>query len=245
MGNAKMSLKNLIKSLITILVFIKHEDEMQRTERRSQQQRSSEMTEKLRTATIQLITEVGYVNTNTVNISSRAGVSRGALLHHYANKSDLVIDATSKMWKYSILATQLLCKKLTNCEMDIDAFVDGLWRESFNETYVSVTIDIMIAARGDKKLAQHLDTSLAEMFTAYRAAAAVLFKNAGLNAAQQEVAMTVIVSLLRGLRVQEMMRPDAELAEAVRKALKLLLQTALVANNTLVPERGSSKNPNL
>jgi hypothetical protein len=129
--------------------------------------------------------------------------------------------------------------------MDIGTFVDGLWRESFNETYVSVTIDIMIAARGDKKLAQHLDTSLAEMFTAYRAAAAVLFKNAGLNAAQQEVAMTVIVSLLRGLRVQEMMRPDAELAEAVRKALKLLLQTALVANNTLVPERGSSKNPNL
>ena len=218
---------------------------MQKTERRSQEQRSNEMTEKLRTATIQLIAEVGYVNTNTVNISRRAGVSRGALLHHYANKSDLVIDATSKMWNYSVLATQLLCKKLTHREMDIDAFVDGLWRESFDETYVSVTIDIMIAARGDKKLAQHLDTSLAEMFTAYRAAAAVLFKNAGLNAAQQEVAMTVIVSLLRGLRVQEMMRPDAELAEAVRKALKLLLQTALVANNTLVPERGSSKNPNL
>ncbi len=226
-----------------IPVVNKHENEMQKTERRSQEQRSNEMTEKLRTATIQLIAEVGYVNTNTVNISRRAGVSRGALLHHYANKSDLVIDATSKMWNYSVLATQLLCKKLTHREMDIDAFVDGLWRESFDETYVSVTIDIMIAAREDKRLAQHLDTSLAEVFASYRTAAAVLFKNSGLNAAQQEVAMTVIVSLLRGLRIQEMMRPDAELAEAVRDTLKLLLRTALRANNILVPERGSSKKP--
>lgn len=51
------------------------------------------MRQRLMEATVESIVEVGWAGTSTTVVSQRAGVSRGAQLHHFPSKHDLVVGA--------------------------------------------------------------------------------------------------------------------------------------------------------
>ena len=63
------------------------------TVRRTQAERTAETTAKLLDATADCLVERGYAGTSTVEVCRRAGVSRGALVHHFPSKDDLVAAA--------------------------------------------------------------------------------------------------------------------------------------------------------
>lgn len=58
-------------------------------ERRTQEQRRSQTRRALVTAARRLFAEQGYANTGTSDIVAAAGVTRGALYHHFADKQAL------------------------------------------------------------------------------------------------------------------------------------------------------------
>src|SRR3954464_4939245 len=51
------------------------------------------MRQRLLESTLQCLVEHGWSGTSTTLVSERAGVSRGAQLHHYPTKTDLVVAA--------------------------------------------------------------------------------------------------------------------------------------------------------
>lgn len=51
------------------------------------------MRERLLEACVEVLVERGFAGTTTTLVSERAGVSRGAQLHHFPSKNDLVIGA--------------------------------------------------------------------------------------------------------------------------------------------------------
>ena len=57
--------------------------------RRTQEERSAATRAKLLDATIDCLIELGYAGTTTTLIAERAGVSRGAQLHHFPSKDAL------------------------------------------------------------------------------------------------------------------------------------------------------------
>ncbi|MGI3903386.1 MAG: TetR/AcrR family transcriptional regulator [Janthinobacterium lividum] len=61
-------------------------------ERRQQAERSSETRARLVQATISLLQTKGFVGTTTALIARRAGMTTGALHHHYPTKDDLMLD---------------------------------------------------------------------------------------------------------------------------------------------------------
>src|SRR5579883_2294771 len=61
--------------------------------RRTQKERSEAMQQRLLDATIDCLYEVGYSRTTTIEVAARAGVSRGAQLHHFPTKKRLVTVA--------------------------------------------------------------------------------------------------------------------------------------------------------
>jgi AcrR family transcriptional regulator len=66
-------------------------------ERVSQTERTRAMRQRLLDATIESLVELGWSGTTTTVVSQRAGVSRGAQLHHFPSKQDLVVAAVEHL----------------------------------------------------------------------------------------------------------------------------------------------------
>ncbi len=62
-----------------------------------QADRSRAMRARLLEATVDLLVERGFAGTTTTLVSERAGVSRGAQLHHFPTKNDLVVAAVEHL----------------------------------------------------------------------------------------------------------------------------------------------------
>jgi AcrR family transcriptional regulator len=62
-----------------------------------QADRSRAMRARLLEATVELLVERGFAGTSTTLVSERAGVSRGAQLHHFPTKNDLVVAAVEHL----------------------------------------------------------------------------------------------------------------------------------------------------
>src|SRR5688500_14099942 len=65
--------------------------------RRTQEERSATMRARLLDATIDCLIDLGYSATTTTVIADRAGVSRGAQLHHFPTKAELVSAAVEHL----------------------------------------------------------------------------------------------------------------------------------------------------
>src|SRR5512139_2951702 len=62
-----------------------------------QEERTRAMRQRLLEATVELLVERGWSGTSTTLVSKRAGVSRGAQLHHFPTKNDLVLAAVEHL----------------------------------------------------------------------------------------------------------------------------------------------------
>ena len=62
-----------------------------------QADRTRAMRARLLEATVELLVERGFAGTSTTLVSDRAGVSRGAQLHHFPTKNDLVVAAVEHL----------------------------------------------------------------------------------------------------------------------------------------------------
>ena len=67
--------------------------------RRTQAERSAGTRARLLDATLACLIEKGYARTTTAEIETRAGVSRGARLHHFATKAILVAAAVERLYQ--------------------------------------------------------------------------------------------------------------------------------------------------
>lgn len=61
--------------------------------KRTQEERSSETQRRILDAAFEVLREKGYHNFTTYDVAARAGVSRGAQLHHFPSKNDLIAAA--------------------------------------------------------------------------------------------------------------------------------------------------------
>src|SRR3569832_837711 len=64
---------------------------------RTQAMRRAETRTRLLDATVECLIELGYAGTTTPIECERAGRSRGALLHHFPTKTELVIAAVTHL----------------------------------------------------------------------------------------------------------------------------------------------------
>ena len=195
--------------------------------RRSQEDRRTETCARLRDATIALISERGYVNTTTIDISKRAGVSRGALLHHYPHKVDLIVEAAAYAWTDAIAQIRDLSQALSSGKLDVDSFVEGVWTRVFRASSVTMTLDLMSAARSDEQLRERISGHLQNLFEAYDEIAEQAFADSGLSKGQRRVLVSLTTCTIRGLKLQELMHPDPAMTQAIRDALKVMIINVL------------------
>jgi len=139
--------------------------------RRTQEERSSRMRFKLLDATIDCLAKFGYAGTTTTEIAKRARVSRGAQLHHYPRKEDLVIASVEHLFR---LRLQEFGKIFASVPADTDRrpfAVELLWKMVQGPVFFA-WLELVVAARTDKLLRE----ALIEMTTRFQADIQVYFK---------------------------------------------------------------------
>jgi AcrR family transcriptional regulator len=121
------------------------------TTRVPQEERTRAMRQRLLEATLQCLVEQGWSGTSTTLVSQRAGVSRGAQLHHFPTKTDLVIAAvehiaTVRREELAEAAAALPRGKRRTRE------VLELLGEHFTADVFSAALELWVAARTDPQL---------------------------------------------------------------------------------------------
>ena len=123
--------------------------------RRTNRERTAATRARVLNAPIEQLAEQGYGNTTTVEVAERAGVSRGALVHHFPTRSDLVLSALEHLCERRLEDLEGAIARLSETEDRLSAFVDLMW-STFDGPLFLAQLELWIAARTDPELRARL-----------------------------------------------------------------------------------------
>ncbi|ACL56542.1 TetR/AcrR family transcriptional regulator [Methylobacterium nodulans] len=175
--------------------------------RRTQEQRTAETRARLIAATLDLLMERGYARTTTAEIAERAGVTRGALNHHFTGKDDLVVHSVEHQLRTSTGEIRALAELVRNGSLALPGFIDRLW-EMFSGRLFLITLEHVTEARHNAALREALVPVVREFHAALDATWRDLFRGNDAPDREVETALNATLCLLRGMGVQSILRHD-------------------------------------
>ncbi|GHF82613.1 AcrR family transcriptional regulator [Amycolatopsis bartoniae] len=186
---------------------------------RTQAQRREQTRTALLDATIDCLVELGYARTSMQEICSRAGVSKGAAQHHFADKAELMAAAVEHLTTKRMAALAESLESLPRGVDAIPAAVDMLWA-GYSGALATASTELWIAARTDSALRaaiRPVDRALGR--TALESVQSVV----DLPPERVEKLFWLTVNLTRGLAL------DAELGGAPARRKQLLEEWKRIA----------------
>lgn len=162
---------------------------------RTQQQRRDETRRALLDAAVESLIEVGFARTTTLEVQRRANVSRGALLHHFPSKAELLVAAIAHLAEMRAVELKRLSAELPadqrgasgasgngkagapgtpGASARTEAVLGLLW-QCFSGTFFQVAMELRTAARTDPELKPVLATAERNLRDGILAQARTLF----------------------------------------------------------------------
>jgi AcrR family transcriptional regulator len=174
---------------------------------RTQAQRRDEMRKALLDAAVASLVERGFANTTTLDVQRKAGVSRGALLHHFPSKADLLVATIAHLAEMRGRDLKQRAASLPTGPARIEAVLDLLW-ECFAGPLFQVSLELRAAARSDPELRGPLAIAERVMGDRIQHQAAQLF---GPDIAARpgfEAAMDLTLHLMMGAAMTTLMHTE-------------------------------------
>ncbi|MEN0062440.1 MAG: TetR/AcrR family transcriptional regulator [Myxococcota bacterium] len=178
------------------------------SQRRPQAERRRETQRKLINAVVRCLDEIGYAQTTLAAVQAAAGLSRGALLHHFPNKQAL-IAATAE----SILGSALEVARdgqPWRGARSIEALLVDYWRTVANTPRGRAYVEIMSACRTDAELREAVTEVVADWEPGLTLAALERFIGRRFAQAPEDVKTLwrICNSFLRGLLLDPALDPE-------------------------------------
>ena len=123
--------------------------------RRTQGQRSAETRARLLDATVDCLVTYGYAGTTTPRVAEMAGVTRGAQVHHFGSKNELVIAALKHLAAKRTAAAVAEVGDLSGTDDPLGAVLDLLWELHQGPIFVA-TVELWVAGRTDPGLGREV-----------------------------------------------------------------------------------------
>jgi AcrR family transcriptional regulator len=174
--------------------------------RRTQEERRAATRGALLDATLDCLIEYGYAGTTTNRIVERAGVSRGAQVHHFPTKAELVSEAVRHLT--GRMASEMLARlrRVPQGKQRLAAVLDHLW-EAHNGPLFQAALELWVAGRTDPELR-------AELLQVERGVTRTVWESAGElfgDLADQpdfQDTMETVLSTMRGLALLGLLSQD-------------------------------------
>lgn len=189
--------------------------------RRTQEERTAQTRSQLIEATISAIFELGYAGANTSIIAERAGVSRGAMLHHFRTRTALMAEVVRHVFE-----TEMAQYEATRTTTGVgDHLFDwpGLLWDVLRQPAGIAVLEILQATRSEADLA----TDVVPMQEQVESAALEVMRKAfGGSEETARALMRLMVWTARGLSIAGRHLPDHPANEAAIALLAGLIRHA-------------------
>lgn len=204
----------------------------QRMSQKTWQQTKSENTRTaILEAAVDCFYELGYANTSTDNIARKAGVSRGAMLHHFPTRFELIRAAVHHLSQRRLSDfTQEESRINTDAEHTlVEEGIDAYWKQLNSPAFV-VFHELKVAARTDKELEKALVPELVEFERAFYEATRQLFPDLTLSEAFERGNLLTLY-LLEGMAAAKMVQgarvPEEKMLSWLKRELRRGYQDVL------------------
>lgn len=206
--------------------------------RRTQRERSEAMQTRLLEATIDCLYEVGYSRTTTIEVAARAGVSRGAQLHHFPTKKRLVAVAVRYILQTRLAEFRDAFSRLPEGADRYSSVIDILWEKTSNRAFYA-WLELVVAARTDPSLRKTV-VEIAEEFSAQiQGTFREFFSSQKQHTSPFDVAPVFTFAVLQGLSIDHIVWPSADKREQL--TLQVLKGLAAMFLKTVEPSAVSPR----
>jgi len=189
-------------------------------QRRSQPERRAATRAKLIRAAIGIIARRGYASLTTPEIAAAAGVSRGALQHHFATRHDLVAAVSEQLTARMLALDEALVSGEKPLAARIAAVVGHYWTVYTSDAYLAI-LDIALGRQ------RRLGRDLTDVSRKSDAPWFKLFADCGKSRRELAALRRLTLASLRGLAVARFLGIQRGPAAAELALLKAVLQDRL------------------
>jgi AcrR family transcriptional regulator len=185
--------------------------------RRSQEERSTETRGRLLDAAVECLIEFGYSSTTTATVAERAGVSRGAQLHHYPTRVELLTAAIEHL---SVRMGHQLAEEATRLAPRGDrpsAAANTLLRAIRDPLFVA-WVELRVAARTDPELRVALVPVERRLWAAVSEMLRRLFGDVAAQSRGYDDLVALSIPLLQGLLLERAVSTESPRARQERES---------------------------
>ena len=198
-----------------------------------QEERTRVMRARLLDATVDCLVEHGFSGTSTTLVSERAGVSRGAQLHHFPTKNDLVVAAVEHLTEVRGHELAAAAATLPDGPRRTRAVLQML-ADHFTSPVFTAALELWVAARTDETLLAAVGPLESRVGReVHRLTVDLLDADESSEGVRELVQATL--DLVRGLGLANTISDDA------RRRARILDQWAATLDATLHPTAKSQK----
>lgn len=175
--------------------------------RRTQAMRSDETRGRILDAAFAVLKERGFVGLTTPEVAQRAGVSRGALVHHFPSKLELVAAAMEHVLGIALADGMRLAESARHSGNPAEALLKDTQAFYFSDCFC-IGLDMLLTGGKDPALKDTAITLVGNYRRPVERQWLAVIEELGLDAALSEDLLLLTVSLVRGLGVRHLWAPD-------------------------------------
>lgn len=205
--------------------------------RRTQAERSAGTRAALLQAAIKALYEHGYSASTTMLVAEMAGVSRGAMLHQFRTKADLMTFVVEAVYAEELERYAERLSDVTDPTERMLAYPEIVWEVLSRPSGVAV-LEILQGSRSDPVLAEQLAPIQARIEAN---ALELLGSEMGSRARAALSMMRLVVWSARGLSIAKVLAPDPDRVGDSMRLLRKLMEAGL-ATGLLSLEQPVEKN---
>jgi len=192
------------------------------------------MQSRLLEATIDCLYEVGYSRTTTIEVAARAGVSRGAQLHHFPTKKRLVTVAVRHLLAKRLEEFREAFSRLPQDADRYNAVIDILWEKTHNRAFYA-WLELLVAARTDPGLRKTVVEIAKEFSDAVQVTFREFFSPQRQHSSPFDVAPIFAFAVLQGLALDRIHWGDDD--RRLQTALQALKAMTSMTIRAIEPAR--------
>ena len=178
---------------------------------RTQAERSEEMRARLSEAAYDIIAERGHSAFRTAMVAARAGVSQGALLHHFPTKDALTLAAVDRaLSKAELAANDRLSGKTSTVKAALSTMIED-FRDFFGSDPFWVALDITMDASKNIRIASAIRGIVADRRRPVYAKWAAKLVALGWTQSRAEETVRMTAALVTGLAIRTLWTDDVGL----------------------------------